>query len=150
MPGLDGLAATRRLRQLEAFREVPILAMSASVSASDSEQSMAAGMNAFLDKPLDADKLLQELARLLRLAWTYGPAQAPPEEEGAIVVPPAEEMEVLYLLARRGDMHDITAQADRLAQLDECYRPFANRLISLARGYQSKALLQLVEEYRQI
>jgi hypothetical protein len=46
-------------------------------------------------------------------------------------------------------MQDIVAQAERLAALDERYRPFANRLSALARGYQSKAVLRLVEEYGQ-
>ena len=151
MPELDGLAATRLLRQREAFREAPILAMSASVSASDSEQSLAAGMNAFLSKPLDVDKLLEQMAKLLRLEWTYGPEKAEALSEAVpIVAPPPEEMEVLYRLARLGNMREIMAQAERLAQLDERYRPFANQLKALAKGYQSKAVLRLVEEHRQI
>ena len=150
MPELDGLAATRRLRQLDAFREVPILAVSASVSASDSKQSLAAGMNAFLFKPLDADKLLEQMAKLLRLEWTYASAKVEaPLETGPMVVPPAEEMEVLYRLAKLGNMHEIMAQTERLAQLDERYRPFTRQLSSLARNYQSKAVLRLVEEHRQ-
>ena len=151
MPELDGLAATRLLRQREAFREVPILAMSASVSASDSEQSLAAGMNAFLPKPLDADKLFEQMARVLRLEWTYGPEKAEALPEAVpIVTPPLEEMEALYRLAQLGNMRDIMAQAERLAQLDERYRSFANQLKALAKGYQSQAVLRLVEEYRQI
>jgi len=148
MPELDGLAATRLLRQLGALREVPIIAMSASVSASDSEQSLAAGMNAFLPKPLEADKLLEQMAKLLQLEWVYGtaPAEAEPEA-GSIVVPPAHEMEKLHQLARLGNMQHIMAQADRLAQLDERYRPFANRLSLLARGYQSQAILSMVNGY---
>ena len=150
MPELDGLAATRCLRQLEAFREVPILALSASVSASDSEQSLVAGMNAFLPKPVDADKLLEQMARLLRLEWTYGATKAEaPSETGPIIVPPTDEMEVLYRLALLGNMRDIMAQADRLARLDERYRPFANQLSSLAQDYQSKAVLRLVKEHWQ-
>jgi PAS domain S-box-containing protein len=150
MPELDGLAATRLLRQLEAFRDVPIIAMSASVSASDSEQSLAAGMNAFLSKPLDVDKLLERMACLLRLEWIYAPEKAvSPAEEGPIVAPPAEEIEVLYRLARLGNMLEIMAQAERLSRLDERYRPFASRLHALARDYRSKDLLRLVEEYRQ-
>jgi PAS domain S-box-containing protein len=149
MPELDGLAATRRLRQMDAFRDVPILAMSASVSASDSEQSLAAGMNVFLAKPLDADKLLGQIARLLQLEWIYGPEAATPLAEGPIVAPPAEELEVLYRMAQAGNMREIIAQAERLAKLDERYRTFAGQLSALAKGYQSKALLHLVEEYRQ-
>ena len=152
MPELDGLAATRCLRQLEAFREVPILALSASVSASDSEQSLVAGMNAFLPKPVDADKLLEQMARLLQLEWAYASAQAEaeaPPEAGPIVAPPTEEMEVLHRLAKLGNMREIMAQADQLAKLDERYRPFANQLSALARDYQSKAVLRLVEEHWQ-
>jgi CheY-like chemotaxis protein len=150
MPELDGLAATRLLRQLEALRDVPIVAMSASVSASDSEQSLAAGMNAFLAKPLDADKLLGQIARLLQLEWIYGPEQAAaPSDERTIVAPPAEELEVLYRMAQVGSMREIIAQAERLATLGEPYRAFASQLGALARGYQSKDVLHLVEMYRQ-
>jgi PAS domain S-box-containing protein len=150
MPELDGLAATRLLRQLDAFRDVPILAMSASVSGRDSEQSLAAGMNAFLAKPLDADKLLGQIARLLQLEWIHGPEQgAVPLDERAVVAPPVEELEVLYRMAQTGNMREIIAQAERLAGLDERYRVFASQLSALARGYQSKDVLHLVEVYRQ-
>jgi PAS domain S-box-containing protein len=151
MPQLDGLAVARLLRQSDFCREVPIIALTASVSASDSEKCLAAGMNAFLPKPIEVDKLLDQMAGLLRLEWTYRLAQAPaeaPAEAGAMVAPPAEEMEVLYRLARLGNMQEIMAQADRLVRLDKRYRPFANQLSSLAKGYQSKAVLHLVEAHR--
>ncbi len=148
MPQMDGMAATRLLRQTDYCREVPVIAVTASVSASDSEQCLAAGMNAFLSKPINADKLLELMARLLRLEWTFGAAHAP-EEAGTMVAPPAEEMEVLYLLARLGNMREIMAQADQVARLDERYRPFADRLMALAASYQSKAVLHLVEAHRQ-
>jgi PAS domain S-box-containing protein len=146
MPELDGLEAARLLRQQEALRDVPIIALSASVSVSDNDQCLAAGMNAFLPKPLEADKLLEQMAKLLQLEWVYGtaPIEAEPEP---IVVPPADEMEVLHQLARLGNMQHIMAQADRLAQLDERYRPFANRLSFLAKDYQSQAILSMVNRY---
>jgi CheY-like chemotaxis protein len=150
MPELDGLAATRLLRQLEAFRDVPIIAMSASVSASDSEQSLAAGMNAFLPKPLDADKLLDHMARLLRLEWIRAPAGAKPEGEAPpLVNPPGDDMKALYRLARVGNMQDIVAYANRLASQDERYRAFTDNLSGLARRYQSQAVLRLIEVHRQ-
>lgn len=149
MPGPDGLEVARRLRRQDAFRDVPIVALSASVSTSDSEQCLAAGMNAFLPKPLDTDKLLALMASLLHLEWTHGVAKpAPRPAGGPVVVPPAEEMESLYRLARLGNMQEIMAQVERLAGQDERYRPFADQLSALARGYQSKAVLQLVEGYR--
>ena len=148
MPDLDGLAATQLLRQLDRFRDLPIVAMSASVSASDGAQCLAAGMNAFLAKPLDADRLLEQLARLLGLEWTYeGAPTAPVPSQGAMVTPPAPEMEALHRLARLGNMGKIIAQAERLAALDERYRPFASELGALASRYQSRDVLRLVEEH---
>ena len=114
------------------------------MSANDSAQSLAAGANAFLPK------LLEQMVRLLSLEWRYGPAKTEAlAEAGPMAVPPTDEMEVLHRLAKLGNMHEIMAQADRLAKLDERYRPFADQLMSLAKGYQSKAVLRLVEEHRQ-
>jgi len=150
MPKLDGLEVVRALRRQDAFRTLPVIALSASVSTSDSEQCLAAGMDAFLPKPLDVDRLLEQIARLLHLEWTRGaPRTSPPPVEGPMVAPPAAEMDFLYRLARSGNMQEIVAQAERLAALDDRYRPFTNRLSTLARGYQSKAVLRLVEEYWQ-
>jgi hypothetical protein len=42
---------------------------------------------------------------------------------------------------------NIVQWAGRVAELDECYRPFADQLRLLAKGYQSKAILILVERY---
>ena len=65
MPGMDGLEATRRIRMLEAEDDSPrtrIVALTASASAEDREDSIAAGMDGFLVKPLDRDRLAAALA----------------------------------------------------------------------------------------
>jgi len=150
MPEMDGLEAMRLLRQLPTCKEVSVIAVSASVSASDSKKSLLAGGNAFLPKPINADKLLDQIATLLQLEWRYAPSAAgppPASEASPIVMPPAHEMEVLHRLALLGNMHEIMEQAEHLAQLDERYRPFASQLNSLAKNYQSKAVLRLVEEH---
>ncbi|WP_334190074.1 AAA family ATPase [Noviherbaspirillum sp.] len=150
MPEMDGLETTRHLRQLTAFKEVPVIAVSASVSTSDSEQCLAAGANDFLPKPIDLDRLLGKIATLLQLEWVYdGPPSASLPESGAsaaFVVPPPQEMEVLYRLARLGNMQDIAAHATYLTELDQRYGPFARQLHVLAKRYQSKAILGLVEK----
>jgi PAS domain S-box-containing protein len=149
MPKLDGLEVTRRLRQQPDFGEVPIIALSASVSDGDSEQCLAAGMNAFIPKPLEVDKLLEQIESLLGLEWIHGVTrtEVPPAEE-PVVTPPGAEMELLYRLARVGNMQAIVAHVERLAELDERYRPFASQLSALAKRYQSKAVLQMVEAHR--
>ena len=55
-------------------------------------------------------------------------------------------MAALRQLARTGDMRAIGEQARRLLALDERYAPFARRLLDLALGYDSKAIVALVEK----
>lgn len=61
MPEMDGLEATRQIRR--ASPNLPIVALSASVLLEEREHCLAAGMNAFLAKPLDRDELKAELLR---------------------------------------------------------------------------------------
>ena len=65
MPGMDGLEAARRIRANEAeigAPRTPILALTANASAEDREACLAAGMDGFLVKPLDRERLAAALA----------------------------------------------------------------------------------------
>ena len=60
MPELDGLAATRKIRdrQIETSRQhIPIIAMTANAMARDQEDCLAAGMDDYASKPIKLDLL---------------------------------------------------------------------------------------------
>ena len=63
MPVMDGLEATRLIRQLPDYNSVPIIAMTANAFEEDKQQCMLAGMNDFLSKPFDPDTLFAMLIR---------------------------------------------------------------------------------------
>jgi PAS domain S-box-containing protein len=67
MPGLDGIEATKRIRATEAAgsgRRTPILALTANTLVEDRYACFEAGMDGFLVKPLDREKLAEALATL--------------------------------------------------------------------------------------
>lgn len=65
MPGLDGLAATRRLRALPHLQQLPVIALTANCGPDCRRDCMDAGMNDFLSKPVDMRVLADALSRWL-------------------------------------------------------------------------------------
>jgi signal transduction histidine kinase/CheY-like chemotaxis protein len=75
MPLLDGYGTAREIRRREGERQrphVPIVAMTASAMRGDRERCLAAGMDDYIAKPIDSDKLDQLLAQWLPAAEPAG------------------------------------------------------------------------------
>ncbi len=80
MPVMDGLSASRAMRELEGRRggrRTPIIALSASVLNEDRHAAQASGMDGFATKPLEIDALSHEIARVTGCGST-GQATHPP------------------------------------------------------------------------
>ncbi|XYI03780.1 AAA family ATPase [Sorangium sp. So ce1128] len=152
MGGLDAIHCIRRDRQARGLPRLPFIVVSASANEEDQAESIAAGADAFLTKPIDQESLLHILGTQLGLTWVHAKAaeeRAGDGEATELVAPPREEMEVLHAMALEGNMRNIRQRAAYLATLDERYRPFADRLHRLAQAFQSKAILRLIEEHLQ-
>lgn len=66
MPLMDGLEATRKIRQQPRFAQLPILALTAGVTQSEQENALAAGMNDFVSKPVNPEALIAKLCHWLK------------------------------------------------------------------------------------
>jgi CheY-like chemotaxis protein len=67
LPGLDGLAATRRLRAQESLRGLPVVLISGHAAEQDRDRAVAAGCSEYLTKPLELRQLDGVLERHVRM-----------------------------------------------------------------------------------
>ena len=65
LPSLDGLGATRRIRENASLREVPVIAITAFGTEGFQRAAYDAGVSGYLTKPFDLDRMHQLIARLL-------------------------------------------------------------------------------------
>jgi CheY-like chemotaxis protein len=67
MPELDGLEATRRIREMEkkTGAHMPILAMTANAMQGDRDECLSAGMDGYLAKPVESKQLLRAIEELV-------------------------------------------------------------------------------------
>ena len=67
MPVMDGYESTKAIRELEDDdkKNIPIVAMTANAFEEDKKKVLSAGMNGHLTKPIEIQKLLEELKRIL-------------------------------------------------------------------------------------
>ncbi|XPV74988.1 MAG: PAS domain S-box protein [Desulfovibrio sp.] len=86
MAVMDGFEATKRIRKDLGYKELPIIAMTANVLPEDKDECIQAGMDDFLPKPIDLEKLVAILER-----WLSG-------EGGAVVEEPAISSDIFTIL----------------------------------------------------
>jgi len=61
MPGMDGMTAMRILKSDEAYREIPVLALTAAAGRAETEDVLARGFDGCVVKPINKELLLNEI-----------------------------------------------------------------------------------------
>ena len=65
MPNLDGLKATRKIRENQQTKDIPIIAVTSYVMPGDREKILSAGCNGYIGKPIDTDTIVDEIKKYL-------------------------------------------------------------------------------------
>lgn len=153
MPVMDGFEMIRRLRQRPEFANRPIIASSASVFESDLDQSIQAGSDNFLPKPIQAEDLLLMMRKHLKLEWVYAHEATPTVVAAPTTVtpdqaPPAELLDALETMAREGNFKAIARWAAGLVETNPDWRAFADRVLALAGEFADREILELIAQAR--
>lgn len=154
MPVKTGFEAVQEIRQTPELQDMVIIAVSASVFEKDKEKSAVVGCNAFLSKPVEADKLFSLLETHLKLEWVYEEPKAEKiledhAEGQTMVPPPSEEIAILFELAMEGDMRGIKKRASHIEHKAPKFIPFARKLQTLAKGFKDQEILALIEKFQE-
>ncbi|RUR83391.1 ATP-binding protein [Chlorogloeopsis fritschii PCC 9212] len=157
MPVMDGFQLLRQIRTSETLKQLLVIVSSASVSEMDRQQSLDAGGDNFLGKPVQAEELFELLEKYLQIKWQY--EQTTPTDQLAthtladapisnpeIVFPTPEDLAELLSLTRQGRVKKLTEEAKRIQQLDERYAPFIQQILHLAQSFQIHKIENLLEE----
>jgi CheY-like chemotaxis protein len=148
MPGLNGFEATRQIRRLSELNDIVVFGISASVSSQIYEESIAAGCDGFLAKPVDVETLLEHLQEHLKLEWIY--KEGRPHLITPIIPLPKKELAMLYDLVKSGDISSIRDQIPKIAELDPKFVPFADRLEQFARAFEMNGMKKFLETYMEV
>ncbi|MCU0545905.1 MAG: PAS domain S-box protein [Oscillatoriaceae cyanobacterium Prado104] len=160
MPVMDGWEATRRLRQLPEFKNVVILALSASAYEATRQESILAGCDNFLTKPIQTSQLLELLQVHLALEWVYEDGSAGKKRKAqnlkaapddlaaapAMVSPDSESILTLLRLAAMGDIEAILEESAKLENCNPQLATFVNHLRQLAKGFQLKQIRDFLKQ----
>ncbi len=65
LPGMDGLEATRKLKEEPTTRDIPVVAVTSYAMKGDREKALAAGCAGYITKPIDKDTFVREVATVL-------------------------------------------------------------------------------------
>ncbi|MBS1140898.1 MAG: Peptidase hydrogen uptake protein [Proteobacteria bacterium] len=161
MPVMDGFSATRALRAQAEYAGLPIIALTAGALDHDREQCFAAGMNAYVTKPVNLEKLLRVVAEQLSpgtkvpMMEEQAPQPSPPPTTGmaaaraeAMKLPDLPGIDVAgglmrvrnktdfycRMLVKFRDTHGAALAADLRTALDNGNRPEAIRLAHSVKG----------------
>ncbi|HET9369470.1 MAG TPA: response regulator [Vicinamibacterales bacterium] len=118
MPELGGLEATKAIRQREGDgrRRLPIVALTAHAMEGDRQRSLAAGMDDYLSKPIDVDRLIATVERLADANGAGAPAQDAASLPEAVA--PAVTFDADAALRHTGGDRDLLKQLIALYRAD--------------------------------
>jgi len=150
MPEMTGLELTQKLRADERLRGLPILAVSASVSAFTREEALGAGCDGFVAKPVHADELFGAVGRLLHLSWNTvdRPDGDPAGRKARIDGIRLDQRRAaeLYDLAMKGDVKELVTRAEGAALGDPTGAPLYQEVKRLARNFDMRGVRRLLQD----
>ena len=144
MPVMDGMEATRRIRELPGGKEVKIVAVTASAFSEQRNEILEGGMDDFLRKPYRAAEIYDYLAKYLGVTYLYNDEPKPQETSGGLTpemldaLPQAMRSELIEALESL-EIERIQSAIRNIATYDP---ELQSKLLPLTRSFDYSAILK--------
>lgn len=145
MPRMDGLEATKHIRENSDFDDIVILAASANVFDYQQQQAMEAGCNVCIKKPINIDEFLEKLAEHCKIKWIYNTTTETTTEE--MILPAVEQIQELLNIAKTGNIRAFIKQTEMLVEKQSNLKPFVEKANKFAKGFQMNELKHFLEQH---
>lgn len=152
MPVMNGLEATRRIRQNPSLSGLLVIAVSASVFENQRERIKQAGCDDFIGKPLRAAELYRKLAEHLDLPLQHGDDHRPSTDQGDDALEPDQAAAIADAIVEStaiGDVGSLDALAGELLGGSAAERALGQRIQSMVRGFDLEGLKTIAEQVRE-
>ena len=144
MPVMDGLEATKHIRENSDFDDIAIIAASANVFDYQQQQAMDVGCNVCIKKPINIDEFLAKLAEHCKIKWTYNTTTTATTTE-EMILPSVEQIQELLNIAKTGNIRAFLKQTEMLLEKESNLKPFVEKLNKFAKGFQINELKHFLE-----
>lgn len=125
MPIMDGLTATKYIRETMGITELPIVAMTANAMDTDRDACLAAGMNSHIGKPFDVQDLIETVRKYTDKAGTTSPPTQKPRPAPSV----SEERKIAQIVAQEAGI-ELDAALHRLGDDLSLYQHMSSLFIS--------------------
>ena len=148
MPALNGIQATRQINAVPRERQTTVIMLSASVTDDDRQESIAAGCDVFLNKPVRETEIFAALETHAGMRFVYEEETAAPEsvlDDAALTaalaaLPPDMRAD----LTQATERFNMNRMLEIIEQIRAIQPALARRLVSLAEEFEYEALLDLL------
>jgi signal transduction histidine kinase/DNA-binding NarL/FixJ family response regulator len=152
MPDLSGWTVAEELRAIGELAQMRIMIVSA--NAQEYSSHAATPHDAFIMKPVQLQRMLEQVGALLNLQWVYqperaaGPAKTESATDGNAAPRPRHHIDDLYRLGRIGHVRGIEAKLREIELEDSANESFTAHLRSLVSNFDLKRYMTVLEAMR--
>ncbi|MBW4670942.1 MAG: response regulator [Cyanomargarita calcarea GSE-NOS-MK-12-04C] len=148
MPVMDGWEMLSYLRQSPDYKDIIIIVSSASVFEIDRQNSLAAGGNDFLAKPVQLEELTLLISKHLHLDWIYEqtPILSVKRATTEMLIPSATELAILQEHAQNGYIKGLRRELKNLLDINQLYQPFIDEVNQSLQTFNIQKLRTFLEK----